>query len=112
MWILSDSFVLSKIVSEYDQEIPQSQTADYPMAPRGRAAQPSRDTEDIKLMQCTIMENTLIKLTLRDETKKRAHDSQIVRSKENLKLSLKFWFEGLRDFLIANVRNSSSIQIL
>ena len=34
----------AKIVSEYDQEIPQSQTADIPMAPRGRAAQPSRDT--------------------------------------------------------------------
>ena len=32
-----------KIVSEYDQEIPQSQTADT-VAPRGRAAQPSRDT--------------------------------------------------------------------
>ena len=30
--------------SEYDQEIPQSQTADKPMAPRGRATQPSRDT--------------------------------------------------------------------
>ena len=35
---------LLKIVSEYDQEIPQSQTADNPLAPRGRAAQPSRDT--------------------------------------------------------------------
>ena len=34
----------SKIVSEYDQEIPQSQTADNPLAPRGRAAQPSQDT--------------------------------------------------------------------
>ena len=34
----------SKIVSEYDQEIPQSQTADNPVALRGRAAQPSRDT--------------------------------------------------------------------
>ena len=34
----------SKIVSEYDQEIQQSQTADNPVAPRGRAAQPSRDT--------------------------------------------------------------------
>ena len=34
----------SKIVSEYDKEIPQSQTADNPVAPRGRAAQPSRDT--------------------------------------------------------------------
>ena len=33
-----------KIVSEYDQEIPQSQTADKPMATRGRATQPSRDT--------------------------------------------------------------------
>ena len=33
-----------KKVSEYDQEIPQSQTADNPMAPRGRATQPSRDT--------------------------------------------------------------------
>ena len=38
-------------------------------------------------MQYIIMENTLIKLTLHDETKKRAHDSQIVRAKENLKLS-------------------------
>ena len=36
--------VIAKIVSEYDQEIPQSQTADKPVAPRGRAAQPSRDT--------------------------------------------------------------------
>ena len=33
-----------KIVSEYDQEIQQSQTADNPVAPRGRAAQPPRDT--------------------------------------------------------------------
>ena len=33
-----------KIVTEYDQEIPQSQTADNPMAPRGRATQQSRDT--------------------------------------------------------------------
>ena len=38
-------------------------------------------------MQCIIMENTLIKLLHHDETKKRAHDSQIVRAKENLKLS-------------------------
>ena len=36
--------VLLKIVSEYDQEIPQSHAADKPVAPRGRAAQPSRDT--------------------------------------------------------------------
>ena len=33
-----------KIVSEYDQEIPQSQTADNLVALRGRAAQPSGDT--------------------------------------------------------------------
>ena len=36
--------ILPKIVRKYDQEIPQSQTADNPVAPRGRAAQPSRDT--------------------------------------------------------------------
>ena len=34
----------TKIVREYDQEIPQSQTADNPVGPRGRAAQPSQDT--------------------------------------------------------------------
>ena len=33
-----------KIVSEYDQEIPQSQTADNPVAPQGRATKPPRDT--------------------------------------------------------------------
>ena len=38
------TFHYKKIVSEYDQEIPQSQTADNPVAPRGRAAHPSRDT--------------------------------------------------------------------
>ena len=36
------SYLLKK--SEYNQEIPQSQTADNPMAPRERATQPSRDT--------------------------------------------------------------------
>ena len=48
LFILSFSFIheyaYTKIVSEYDQEIPQSQTADNPVEPRGRAAQPSRDT--------------------------------------------------------------------
>ena len=33
-----------KIVREYDQEIPQSQTADKLMAPRGRATHQSRGT--------------------------------------------------------------------
>ena len=41
--IIIHSYVL-EIVSECDQEIPQSQTADNPMAPRGRAAQLPRDT--------------------------------------------------------------------
>ena len=45
---LTNTYVLTfnspKIVNEYDQEIPQSQTADNPVAPRGRAVQPSRDT--------------------------------------------------------------------
>ena len=31
-----------EIISKYDQEIPQSQIAGNPMAPRGRATQPSR----------------------------------------------------------------------
>ena len=31
-------------VSEYDQEIPQSQIADNPTAPRGKAIQPPRNT--------------------------------------------------------------------
>ena len=33
--------IQAKIVSEYDQEIPRSQTADTPMVPRGRATQQS-----------------------------------------------------------------------
>ena len=33
-----------KIVSQYDQEIPQSQNADKPTAPRGRATPQLRDT--------------------------------------------------------------------
>ena len=33
-------------------------------------------------MQCIIKGNTLIKLTHYDETKKKAHDSQIVRAKK------------------------------
>ena len=36
--------IVAKTVSEYDQEIPLSQTADNPIAPRGRAAQQTRDT--------------------------------------------------------------------
>ena len=36
-----------KKVCEYDQKLPQSQTADKPMAPQGRSTQPSRDTRKI-----------------------------------------------------------------
>ena len=43
-WYMQQLFLFPKKVSEYDQEIPQSQTADNPVAPRGRATQPSRDT--------------------------------------------------------------------
>ena len=38
--------LIIKIVSEYDQEVPQSQTANNPKAPRGRATQPSGDTRE------------------------------------------------------------------
>ena len=34
--------------SKYNLEMPQSQTADKPMDPRGRATQPSRDTRKSK----------------------------------------------------------------
>ena len=47
-------FRSSKLVSEYDQEIPQSQTADNPMEPRERAAQlhktPDRQIKDIEIL--------------------------------------------------------------
>ena len=32
-WLIFMSFNMSKIVNEYDQEIPQSQTADNPLTP-------------------------------------------------------------------------------
>ena len=38
-------------------------------------------------MQCIIIEKHQIKLSHYDDTKESAHDSQIVRPKENLKLS-------------------------
>ena len=45
----SDNKLLLKIASEYDQEIPQSLTADNPMAPRGKATQQSRGTRKANL---------------------------------------------------------------
>ena len=44
---------LIKIVSGYDQEMTQSQTADKPMAPRERATQPTRDTKEDKPSKAT-----------------------------------------------------------
>ena len=41
----------TKIVSEFDREIPQSQTADKPMALRERATQPSQDTRKTSLLK-------------------------------------------------------------
>ena len=46
--VANDAGINRKIVSEYDQAIPQSQTADNPMTPRGRATQPSRGTRKLK----------------------------------------------------------------
>ena len=42
-----------KIVSEYDQEIPQSQTADKPLTPRGRATQKITTHQEDKLSKAT-----------------------------------------------------------
>ena len=50
-----------KIVSQYDQEIPQSQTADKPMAPRGRATQQSRDTTGKQTKQSKELYDCLVK---------------------------------------------------
>ena len=55
-----DSINVLKIVSDYDQVIPQSQTADNAKAPRGRATQPSRDTRKTKLSKA----NTSLFLSL------------------------------------------------
>ena len=43
--------------------------------------------EASQLMQCIITEKQSNQLTHYDDTKKRAHYSQIVRAKENIKLS-------------------------
>ena len=46
--VSSNSFIfdigIPKVVSGYNQEKPQSQTADKPIAPRGKATQQSPDT--------------------------------------------------------------------
>ena len=44
IYYIEYEYLTPKIVNKYDQEIPQSQTADNPVAPWGRVAQPSQDT--------------------------------------------------------------------
>ena len=44
----------TKIVSEYDQKIPQSQTADKPTAPRGRVTTSSRTMKKRHKIQTVI----------------------------------------------------------
>ena len=46
-------------------------------------------------MQCIIMENSLIKLTLHDETKKRAHDSQ-----QELRIDIKLCVLDVETYLM------------
>ena len=46
VWVVLLIMKHIKIVSEYDQEIPQSKTADKPMAPRGRVTHQSPDTRN------------------------------------------------------------------
>ena len=64
-----------EIVSEYDQEIPQSQIADNPVAPRGRAAQSFKVRVKVKvlalcytlfhdLLNCAVSSNTVTGYTL------------------------------------------------
>ena len=83
----------SKIVSEYDQEIPQSQTADNPVAPRGRAAQPSRSrSQYVKRLQVKRFGQLLFLIFFSTSNPLAIEicfsvDSQIVRAKKNLKLS-------------------------
>ena len=62
---------MKKKVSEYDQEIPQSQTADNPVAPRGRAAQPSQDTRKKTALSEGVIELILnfVAITLRFKSK-------------------------------------------
>ena len=44
---MRNSFKILEIVSEYDQEIPQSQTADMPMTLRGRATHQSHKEDKL-----------------------------------------------------------------
>ena len=66
--------------------------------------------EDFNYCNVSSWRNTLIILTHTDETKKRAHDSQIVRAKENLKyffqFSLKLFFSWLKAKLVNTTRNT------
>ena len=55
---LSAATATQCIQKEYDQEIPQSQTADKPMALRGRATQQTRDTRKTNKKQQPALPST------------------------------------------------------
>ena len=65
-----------KIVSEYDQEIPQSQTADNPVAPRRRAARSTitRHQED-KLSKATSSLFPIKMIAIPERTKSNAQQN-------------------------------------
>ena len=71
---------ISKKVSEYDQEIPQSLTADNPVAPRGRVAQPSRDTRK------TNKQSNQLSLTHQDDCNTRTDTKQRTTKQNNYRL--------------------------
>ena len=63
-----DSYLLlKKIVSEYDKKIPQSQTADKPMAPQGRDTQESRETRKTN----SVKQSNQLSLPQQDDCKTR-----------------------------------------
>ena len=48
----SSPWAFGELKSEYDQEIPQSHTAEQPMTPQGRATEQSQDTrKTVKVKQ-------------------------------------------------------------
>ena len=73
------AYILLKIVSEYDQEIPQSQTADNPVAQRGRAAQPSWDTRKSNQLSLPHQDDC----NTRTDTKQRATKHRTITDSHN-----------------------------
>ena len=69
-----------KIVSEYDQEIPQSQTADNPMAPRGRAAQPSQDTRKTNYAKQSALSSFVVRIVSKSQNSTSEHQYKSVKN--------------------------------